>query len=166
MIQSLRRGKSLIEMLVIISVLSVVMSLAGGTLILLLRCERQVKRDLDQERSLVRLGQQFRADAHAATGAEVGPACVLKLAGGQTIRYAAGNAGVTREVMDGEKVEHRDQFALPAPADVRFESPAEASGKLVRLLIQPSSDTPNGIVLTARPATIEAALNLYAGATP
>ena len=73
---------------------------------------------------------------------------------------------MTREVFSGEKVEHRDQFAFSAPANVRFETPAEASGGLVRLLIQPSSNTPNGIVLTARPATIEAALNLHGGSTP
>ncbi len=61
-----RRGKTLIEMLLLISVLTVIMTIVATTLVALFRTDRQVRRDLDQQTALARLGGKFRADAHAA----------------------------------------------------------------------------------------------------
>lgn len=155
-----RRGKTLIEMLVLITILSVIMGVVATTLAALFKTDRQVLRDLDQLAALSRLGETFRIDAHAAESCQVGESCQLALADGRVVHYAVAGPRIAREVRRGEEVLHRDAFSLPEAASVRFDLPAESGGRLVRLSIAPKDDTDRSFMTPIRPARIEAAIGL------
>jgi hypothetical protein len=155
-----RAGKSLIEMLMLISTLSVILATVATMLIALMKTDRQVRRDLEQQTTLARLAEKFRTDAHAATRCQVGPVCELTLTDGRLVRYEARPGQIDREVRRGDAVEHRDGYLLPNTAAVAFEQPAETGGRLVQLRISalPGSDGPYRTPI--RPTLIEAALGL------
>jgi len=155
-----RPGKSLMEMLLLISILTVIMSLVATTLVAVFKTDRQIRQDLDQQTALARLGSKFRADAHAAAACQVGVECELTLADGRVIRYSAKDRKITREVRRGNSVEHRDAFLLPATATARFDLPAQSQGHLVRLSIQPAENSDRAYLTPVRPAIIDAAIGL------
>ncbi len=155
-----RRGKSLIEMLMLISVLSVIFSIVATTLVALFRTDRQIRRDLEQQTSLARLQGKFRADAHAALSCQTGEACELTLADGRVIHYLAAPRKIVREVRRAGAVEHRDAFLLPAEVAVRWELPADDGGRLVRVAIDAPPDADRSYLTPIRPTVIEAAIGL------
>jgi hypothetical protein len=155
-----RRGKTLIEMLILMSVMSLILGLVATSLVLLFKTDRQVRRDLDQVTALARLGSKFRADAHAATACQAGDTCDLAQSDGRVIRYALAEGRITREVRRGDTLEHRDAFVLPRTATARFDMPAEANGRLVRLIIAAAENSDRAFLTAVRPATIEAAIGL------
>jgi type II secretory pathway pseudopilin PulG len=161
-----RRGKTLVEMLVLISVLTIILGLVATSLIVLFKTDRQVRRDLEQVTALARLSSKFRADAHAADSCQVAEACDLALPDGRVVRYAAGPERITREVRRGDAVEHRDAFLLPATATAKFELPDETQGRLVRLTIAAAENSDRPYLTAVRPATIEAAVGLSQKETP
>ena len=158
----LRPGKTLIEMLVLITILSVIMGVVATTLVALFKTDRQVLRDLDQLAALSRLGNKFRSDAHTAESCQVGESCQLTLADGRVVHYSVAPRRIAREVRRGEEVLHHDAFSLPEAAAVRFELPAESGGRLVRLTIAAQDDSDRSFMTPVRPAVIEAAVGLSA----
>ncbi len=155
-----RRGKSLIEMLIIISILSVVLSTTAATLIALFKTDRQIRRDTAHLTTLARLSSRFRTDAHAAQSCVVDQACALTRADGRVVRYAQEGHKLHRQVLRGEAVEHRDAFVLPDTAIVKFEQPPEHQSQLVRLTIRAKQDADKPFLTPVRPTTIEAAVGL------
>lgn len=153
-----RTGKTLIEMVVIVSLLAVVFAGSTTTLAALFRIDRQLRRDAEQSTSLSRLSARFRADVHEATNCRVQQTCVLTLPDSREIHYAAADREITREVRRDGKLEHRDGFRLPAPAGVSFTQLDQADGKLVRLTIRPSGQPATGSP-TIQATTIDAALD-------
>ena len=161
-----RRGKTLVEMLVLISVLTIILGLVATSLVVLFKTDRQVRRDLEQVTALARLSSKFRADAHAAASCQVADSCDLALPDGRVVRYAAGPQCITREVRRGDAVEHRDAFLLPATATAKFELPDELQGRLVRLSISAAADSDRPYLTAVRPATIEAAVGIVGKKAP
>lgn len=155
-----RRGKTLIEMLLLISVLSVILATTAATLIALMKTDRQLRRDLDQQTTLARLGEKFRADAHSAASCQLGAACDLTLPDGRVVRYEVRSGQVVREVRQGEQVQHRDTFYLPETAAITFHQPAESESRLVQLRIAPMPDSDAPYRMAVRPALIEAAVGV------
>ena len=66
-----RNGKTLVELLVVISILGGVLGTTATIIYQLMRAGQAVESDLRWDRSLTALAEQFRADAHAATAVEV-----------------------------------------------------------------------------------------------
>lgn len=66
-----RNGKSLIELMVVISMLGGVLGTAGTIVFQLMRAGQAVEADLRWDHSLTALAEQFRSDAHAAASVEV-----------------------------------------------------------------------------------------------
>jgi type II secretory pathway pseudopilin PulG len=155
-----RRGKTLIEMLVLMTVMSIILATTAATLIALMKTDRQLRRDLAQQTTLARLGEKFRADAHAASRCELGPACELTLPDGRVVRYEARSGQVVREFRQGQQVQHRDAFYLPETAAITFHQPADLEGRLVQLRIAPIPDSDAPFRAAVRPALIEAAVGL------
>jgi type II secretory pathway component PulJ len=155
---SRRAGKSLIEMLMLMGILSVIISTVAMMLVALMKTDRQIRRDLEQQTSLARLADKFRADAHAAKSCEVGAACDLKVPDGRVIRYAAQERQIAREVRRGNAVEHHDAFLLPANARVEFALPSGASGRLVHLEIVAVRASDHAYQTPIRPTLIEAVI--------
>jgi hypothetical protein len=155
-----RAGKSIVEVMVIVTLMSVVFAASTTTLAALFRLERQFRRDAEQATTLARLAAQFRTDAHQAASCQVEQDCVLALRDGREIRYAVADREITREVRRGVAVEHRDAFRWPAVATVSLARLDSPGGSLVRLTIRPSNSSPAAGVPPIQAATIDAAIGL------
>lgn len=155
-----RRGKTLVEMLILISIVGVTTGIAATTLVALFKTDRQVRRDIEQLTTLARLSSRFRTDVHAARSCQVDPSCDLALSDGRVVRYALAGTRLTREVRRADAVEHRDAFTLPDTAVVRFEKPATDNGRLVRLKISAADSSDKPYLTAVRPTVIEAAVGL------
>ena len=143
-----RSGVSLIEVMVVITFLTLLMSLTGMTFHLLFRSEKLVTQSFVTERAISQLSIQFRNDVHlsesgvvtsdsAAETAEL----LLSLPDGLTIHYLAKRAALIRLQKEGERIVTREDYRLTDCRPV--------------LLAGPDSDVSLRTLLIARPgATI------------
>ena len=153
-------GKSLIELLVVLTLLSGALGLCAVTLTALFRTETQLRRDREQEVITGRLADLWRTDAHAATRCEIGPESVFRLADGQQIRYSLAGTRIWREVRRGDMLQHRDSFPLPALANATFTTREEAGRTFAVLSIQ-SQPADRAFAAPVRAATFVGLLNLH-----
>jgi len=129
-----RWGTSLTEVMVAVSVGSVVLAAATATLSAFLRAERSGRDHLRQTLDVGRLSQQFRSDVAAATAASMPadaktPELRLDLAGGRQVVYRADGPLLRRDATGGEKAAHHETYRFPGCAltlSVRRE-PADAA---------------------------------------
>ena len=155
----LRTGKTLIELLVIITLLSAVMSMATTTLAAVFRIKQRLSRESYEEQTISRLASRLRTDAHQAIRCDAADVCTLTLEGGETICYTVEPAAIAREVRRAGAVLHRDAFPLPRDASASLTCDDASGGKLVRLTIRPR-ETPGREGPFPRSVTVEAALHL------
>ena len=133
-----RRGYNLVEMLVAISISSVLASASLGLIGALVRADHSGRRHLEETQSLARLARQFRADVAQAVEAKLADdsrRLELRVSGGASVEYAAEPGRVLREERLGEE-RRREQFALPEATQLRFavdqdRQPATAAAMLV-----------------------------------
>jgi hypothetical protein len=156
-----RRGATLIEVLVMITVISVVMAGAATTLVALLHIERQARSDQTELQTLANLAARWRTDVHAAMAASVGDGCELTMADGRTIRYSFAVPRIAREVRRGETIVHRDSFVLPPQAQGEFTMAENHPGWLLRLSIAPTPVSASANAAEVRPAVLDAVINLH-----
>ena len=154
-----RSGKSLIEALVLISILSLVVALSATSLATLFRIRHQMSRDSEQESAISRLATRFRLDAHEADLASLEDGCLFTLADGRTIHYAYAAPSIVRQVRHDDTVIHRDRFLLPKSATAAFERDGDLLSGLIRLTIRPIEVRTRRTEMP-RTATIEAALGM------
>lgn len=113
-----RSGYSLLEVLMVVSLLGVTLSLSATLLGTAFRRQTRATDRLQLDRTLEQLGSRLRLDAHAAQSAQKpengddGSAVKLQMAGGRTIVYEVSEDGLNRLVKVGDKLEHRDRFQL------------------------------------------------------
>lgn len=108
-------GKSLVEMVVVMGLVSVVLTLSGQMLTSLVRAERNSARWVAESVALSRLAREFRRDVHSAREAEIQPAdnrmprelflnlpheLSLNLPGGRTVVYTAESNRTLRQEID------------------------------------------------------------------
>ena len=149
-----RGGFSLTETLVVISVASVMIGMAGMTIHRLLAAEQEVTRTARFSTSVTRLSRAFRTDLHAARSVEIPAALagqpealVATLKTGHFVRYEFDGHLATRvETQDGSQV-HRESFHF-APRSSLHCTQGE-NDKLVRLELNlstrssgPDTDSP------------------------
>jgi hypothetical protein len=123
---ALRAGTSLTEILVVMTVASVIIGLSGMTIHRLLAAEHEATRAARFAASVARLSRAFRADVHAATGLELPvqneaqPAVfVATLSDHYQVRYEFDAHQATRvETWDGQRI-HRDDFHFPPRSQLR-----------------------------------------------
>jgi hypothetical protein len=154
-----RRGKSLIEALIIISLMSVIIGLAATSLATLFRLRYVMVRDTEQAAALDRLALRLRLDAHEATSAAADNGYLLKFADGQSIRYSFAAPRVVREVRRDDELVHRDTFLMPRHALATFDEDSIGRG-LLRFSIKPEQTKLPPRELP-RTATIEAAVDVH-----
>lgn len=136
-----RPGNTLVEMVIVVTVLSFVLSAAALSLHLLYRSESQLREELRTTRNLDRLSRRWREDVHAAVSAQQvdssgeGPSATagidVVLPGGDTVEYRAEAGAVRRTVRRDDAVVHRDTFLL---GDERGATWAESTAGEVRML--------------------------------
>jgi prepilin-type N-terminal cleavage/methylation domain-containing protein len=133
-----RTGFTLVELLVVISVLAIILPMAGGTVFFLLRAQSQSAEALRDAMAITQLSHTFRSDVHAARAARTPPdaaGCVLELDDSHSIVYRAEPSGfVSRMVRRGEVIERREQFRVGA-ARPRFA--LSEAGREVAVTIAP-----------------------------
>jgi hypothetical protein len=154
-----RSGRSLIEVVVMLTVLSVVLGLSTTALATLFRVKQQFARDAEQAATISRLDLRLRADAHEAVSASAEDGCTFMLADGRTIHYAFETPAMIRQVRQGDAILHRDSFRLPRNAAVTFQREGDSPRSLIRLSVG-TSDTPKFTRDLPRTATTEAAVGI------
>ncbi len=137
-----RRGVSLIEMVVVISMLTVVIGLVGMTFHLLLRSEKLVTQSFVTERTISRLSIQFRDDVHQSetgvltSGSENDkPTLTLGNTSGYQIRYVVIANGLVRLIETHDQVTARDDFRLP-DCHISISAGSDRESSLRKLVIE------------------------------
>ena len=137
-----RRGVSLIEMVVVISMMTVVIGLVGMTFHLLLRSEKLVSQSFVTERTISRLAVQFRDDVHQSeTGIITSESesdkteLALGNANGIQIRYVTNADGLVRLIVKDDLVTARDDFRMP-DCQVSISAGPDGESSLRRLVIE------------------------------
>jgi hypothetical protein len=156
-----RRGITLIEIVIVLSLASLVLMMAATTLVAVLRIGKQVNDDLAQDVSITRLASQWREDVHAAINSEMAADCILTMPDQGRIRYRFASPAVTREVFRGDSLIHRDAFVLPSRASVSFGQASEHQGRLHRLEISRANLPGKAFAVPVRPIVFEAAIRLH-----
>lgn len=157
-------GKSLLEVVVMISLLSILLGLSATSLASLFRLRYTITRDTEHARSIDRLAMRLRQDAHEAVSASVAEACDLTFSEGKSIRYSFTTPRIVREVREekegAEKIVHRDSFSVPRHSVVTFQNEQMESGALLRVVIAPENTRlpPRELPRSAR---IEAAVGIH-----
>ena len=139
--RAMRRGTSLIEMLVVITTISFVLSGTGICLHGMYRADRRTRESLVRHETLQRLALQFRTDAHQAAAVRVKadgnqPAQGMTLAqpNGRSVEYRWADGSIERHLRDGEKRLHDEAFRLPPANAVQWQV-SEGKTPLASLLI-------------------------------
>ncbi len=144
-----RGGFTLVEMTVVLSLLAVILPLAAGTLVFLLRAQSQSADALRDAMALTQLSHTFRGDVHAAQSAKVSSGSsadgelTLELADGRTIEYHAlpQEGAISRVVERGKTVERRERFRI-GTAQPKFTLADQ--GREVALTIAPRLSSTGG----------------------
>ena len=115
-----RNAFTLIEMIVIITMLTSLIALTGTTFSLLMRSEKLVTQSLITERITARLAEHFRNDVHESkigtlveSTTTTGQELLLGDDGGTRIRYLITKEGIARFTVHQGKIVARDDFRLP-----------------------------------------------------
>lgn len=126
-----RRGYSLVEALVVISINSVLMAVALTLLATLLKSERDGRQHFERTRSLVRLADDLRHDAATAERAESDPSeptLRLQSPKDRTIEFTCDGDRIRRVEREGASIRHREAYHLARLSAATF---TVASDKLV-----------------------------------
>ena len=111
-----RRGVSLVELVMMLSATTVILSLGSVLIHRTLRTGSQSRAQLAVERTSLRLADQFRRDAHQALELSELPESAFvrfKSRGDEQILYRRESSGVVRLAIAGEKTTSRESFDLP-----------------------------------------------------
>ena len=153
-----RPGWTVLEMMVVLPLMAILLTAAAVMLTTLVRMQKGLSDDLNQESSRARLAVQFRADAHGATGASCPSAeiCDLTLADGRLVHYEIKSGRLHRELRSGDEVVERDSFPLTR-ARGSFALDASQSLPLVRLQLE-AAEEPRKFSPVSRSSVLEGAV--------
>jgi type II secretory pathway pseudopilin PulG len=140
------RGITLIETLVTMTLLVIVMTLAGALLEIVLRVERSGREQQARTIATLRLARLFRSDIHAAESAEApasdppGSSLSLRLDPASRVTYEMNRGRLTRIVRFGDSVLTRESFQVSIGQDPRFEIAREPTDRqIIRLRLDESA---------------------------
>jgi prepilin-type N-terminal cleavage/methylation domain-containing protein len=114
-----RRGYSLVEMLVVITIASLVLTTVAVALHSLFRVDRDLRQELVQSMALSRISLALRMDAHEAISTTIEPVgeepreIVFAHAEGRSVSYTLDEARIVRRLQQGGQVKHREVYAFP-----------------------------------------------------
>jgi type II secretory pathway pseudopilin PulG len=134
-----RRGWSLLELLVVITAVSAMLTLAAMLIFQTLKVGQDERSSTVAAAALERLGADLRNDARAASGPlEIAPArLVVPAPEGRFVEYALDRRVALRTVRRGEKVERREQYRWPRGTSGRFEPMRDGPAEGVALTLVP-----------------------------
>ncbi len=158
-----RRGFTLVEMLVVVTVFAFLLASVALAIGTLFRAQGELQNELAQASTASRLAAQLRADAHLASAAEVvqeGETTNVRLTlPSATINYATHPRRIIRTETQGDTETHREVFRLSEGTTTRWEiSPA-----FVTLTTSYRSPQLREGVALPREHRVEASIGLHAG---
>ncbi len=131
------RGTTLVELLVVITVCSAVMSASGVLLHGMYRADKDTRLAIAADASVARFSLQFRRDSHAAKEASLltdgggkTTGIVLRAAGQPAIEYRWHGTDVVRTVKESDKTTHRDSFRFASGSSVAWHLPSSDSSRV------------------------------------
>lgn len=142
-----RRGYTLIEMLVVVTVSAVLMGVAVQVLYLLARLERGGRESVGRATIVARLADQFRSDVHAALRS-------MPAAGAEKSQWRfalAGDSAVAYRALPGE-VERREQVAGKPARQESYALPAESVAEIV-IRTEPAPTVASLVITLPGPAS-------------
>ncbi|MBX3411703.1 MAG: prepilin-type N-terminal cleavage/methylation domain-containing protein [Pirellulales bacterium] len=133
-----RRGTTLIEMVVSIAIISAIFGVAATLFGFLLTGRGDGRRTLEQQIVEGRLVEQFRRDVHEATHAEAfdqegSPRLKLTQADERTVEYRYEQGELARRETQAGKPVRLENYGLPRESAVRFALEPSGDRTLVRL---------------------------------
>ncbi len=144
-----RRAASMIELLLIMSACTVVLTLTGVLLHRGMSIQMQSRARVDAERTSLRLANQFRRDVHEARAAitlngDQGKDVFLQLefADGRTAEYSREEGTVLRLESGGDEQTWREEFVFPAVGDLTIEEESEPRRLILTITAKPTEQQP------------------------
>jgi len=137
------RGFTLVEMIVVLSMVSFVLGAIGILLHSVWRTEMATRDHTAKSASIAVVAAQFRRDAHAGSLVDdlsvpndgVAERLALALPGERTVEYEAAPAGITRVERQGASETHRETYRLPRGATAGWRAGMMNERPAVSLLI-------------------------------
>jgi hypothetical protein len=126
-----RRAVSMVELLLVLSASTVLLTLTGMLLQRSMRIHMQSRARVNTERTVLRLSTQFRQDVHQARTAVTRDASGkdellrLELANGRAAIYSRSEGNVLRLESGGGKPVWREAFVLPASSTLTIDEKNE-----------------------------------------
>jgi type II secretory pathway component PulJ len=130
-----RRAYTLIEALLVISLMTLVLATIATLFQSVMRANRGVQEHRGAMTSIQRLASQLREDIHAADSATTADDRLsIQQPQGETVTYTAADETINRTVESNGQVTHRDTFDLLPAATAKFETDRTAD-RVVSLLV-------------------------------
>lgn len=115
-----RRGVSLVELLLVMSAATVILTMSAGLIHRIMHAQSKARSFVDVERTSLRLANVFRRDVHQAIDATAGDSDAgeglflrLKLPENQTIEYRRQPGAVLRLLLEDSRNVSREEFTFP-----------------------------------------------------
>jgi hypothetical protein len=143
-----RRGASLIELLLIMSACTVVLTLTGVLLHRAMRIHMQSRAHVNAERTVLRLSEQFRRDVHQARAVTDGSGkddkvfLQLDLMDGRVAEYSRATGAVLRNESGGNLPTRREEFAFPGADALTIEHKSAPQRLVVTIILKPTERLP------------------------
>ena len=139
----LRRGVSLIEMLVVIAVSTVLLGVAVSVLNLLMRAERSGREHVNRTATVARLADQFRSDVRAALRPIAADGTAKNqwqfvLTTDRAVTYRALPKEIERREQIGGKLVRQESYVLPADCSAEIIVHTDSAPATASLVIAPS----------------------------
>jgi hypothetical protein len=122
------RGTSLIEVVIAMTVASVMLATGMAAIHLLLRAERGASKNVWSGMTLTRLSRDLRSDVHAAKNVAIippdashGQRLEMASAEGGTVTYEIAPGSVSRIVESADKVRERERFRFPETVEMTLQ---------------------------------------------
>ncbi|MCA9067998.1 MAG: prepilin-type N-terminal cleavage/methylation domain-containing protein, partial [Planctomycetaceae bacterium] len=163
---SVRRGVSLIELIITIGVSGVILTMGLGTLHLLLRTDDNLHLSLKHRQTVAQLSDAFRRDTHSARevkqisqpDAKGVKGLELQLAADHQVQYTAQNHILIRTETQNQETLQTARFRFSPGTEILFESDSANSIAIVLRNYRTNPDSPR----TTDPRTPERELTIQA----
>jgi prepilin-type N-terminal cleavage/methylation domain-containing protein len=146
-----RRGVSLIELLVVMSACTVLMTLTGALLHRIMQIQIQSRSQFGAERAALRLSQQFRGDVQRARTAvtdnsskDERPFLRLVLMDGRSVEYSRLNEVVVRVESGDHRHVWREEFSFPGVEALKIEQTSAPQRLVLTVIRKPGEQAPAG----------------------
>ena len=164
-----RRGHTLVECLVAMSLLSVTLTTVTLTLHTLYQADHRLRDELVYECELERFTAQLRTDTHPAVAATIRSSTVeisaadsleLSLGSDRKIRYSILPERIDRTSHQADTVQHRESYRLPPSARAKWQMQEDRTPPMVTLVLELRSGDRAGEGAVSSVVHIDAAVQL------